>query len=822
MTHLTEKEIREKLDPVCDAFEAALGRGERPMLTDLVLSAAPEIRSPLFTELLAIELEFRTQVGEVPRPAEYESRYPGFTAEIQGLFRKESATQREELLKTSDETGVSPETPSPATDSVMAKTMLAVGSDTVDDADDENASGEVEFRRFLQPSMRTGWLGQLGHYEIETILGRGAFGIVAKALDEKLHRVVAIKLMKPDLAATSPPRQRFLREARTAAAVSHENIVAIYGVEEQPIPYLVMEYVPGQTLQQRMDERGPFEVKDILRIGQQVAAGLAAAHSAKLIHRDIKPSNILLTRGPAERAKISDFGMARAVDDASMTQSGMIAGTPLYMAPEQALGEVLDHRADLFSLGSVLYQMASGRPPFRAANTPAVLKRVCQETPRPLHDVLPGIPGWLETVIFRLLEKQPDDRYQSSQELADLLARCQRELELNGKVTCVGESRRAEESLGFPPVKRTEPKAQRNPIGWLIGSVLAVAAVIGFALWNGGKKTPDLDTSISSNAPISSSPISSSPPEALATKPPETIGSQGRPTEVPNGDPPDSDASPLQDIAELGGRKAEGPKIAADGMALWFHASDDHGAGNRRLVLWQSWRQSTNEPFIAAVRVEDSINNQPDHNVTDVTLSADGLVLSFCRTKIGAGGNSDLWISTRPSGDASWPEPISLGPSVNTEHGEWEPELSPNGLELFFHSSRPSGNGGIDLWVSRRANREAEFGPAENLGPNVNSKDVEGGAALSGDGLTLMFNRFTPTGNGNGSLWRATRNSLDAAFEAPQRVKIALPANDWFFSVCLAASGEELYGIHRSKNGYTLAMSRLKPVGAVAAEKTSR
>ncbi len=254
-------------------------------------------------------------------------------------------------------------------------------------------------------------------------------------------------------------------------------------------------------------------------------------------------------------------------------------------------------------------------------------------------------------------------------------------------------------------------------------------------------------------------------------------------------------------------------------MALWFHAADERDTVNRRLILWQSMRQSTNESFGVPVRVEDSINNQPDHNLTDPTLSADGLVMIFCRTKIGIDGDPDLWMSTRPSSDASWSEPISIGPGVNTEHGEWEPELSPNGLELFFNSSRPSRNGGTDLWVSRRANREAEFGPAENLGPNVNSKDNEGGAALSGDGLTLVFHRSMPT---EMTLWRATRNSLDAAFEAPQRVKISLPANEWFFSVCLTASGEELYGIHRSANGYALAMSRLKPVGAVAAEKTSR
>ncbi|MEZ6091554.1 MAG: serine/threonine-protein kinase, partial [Pirellulaceae bacterium] len=269
---------------------------------------------------------------------------------------------------------------------------------------------------FLQPSSKPDSLGTLGNYEILEAIGQGAFGIVFKAFDPKLHRIVAIKVMNPELATTSPPRKRFLREARTAAAVTHENIVAIHAVEEEPIPYLVMEYIAGPTLGSRMDGSGPLDVKDILKIGQQVAAGLAAAHSVNLIHRDIKPSNILLTEGTVEKAKISDFGLARAVDDASMTQSGMIAGTPMYMAPEQARGETLDHRADLFSLGSVLYQMASGRPPFRAPTTIAVLKRVCEDTPRSLDDVIPETPAWLQTIIFRLLEKNRDDRFQTAQE----------------------------------------------------------------------------------------------------------------------------------------------------------------------------------------------------------------------------------------------------------------------------------------------------------------------------------------------------------------------------------------------------------------------
>ncbi len=229
----------------------------------------------------------------------------------------------------------------------------------------DNPADEIPLG-FLQPPTRPGSLGRLSHYEILEVLGHGAFGTVFKAFDDKLQRVVAIKVMAPELAATSPARKRFLREARALAAIRHEYVVSVYAVEETPIPYLVMGYVPGQTLQKRLDERGPLEVLEVLRLGTQIAEGLAAAHAKDLIHRDIKPGNILLETGIHDRVKITDFGLARAADDASMTQSGMIAGTPMYMAPEQALGHKLDQRADLFSFGSVLYQMVSGRPPFRA------------------------------------------------------------------------------------------------------------------------------------------------------------------------------------------------------------------------------------------------------------------------------------------------------------------------------------------------------------------------------------------------------------------------------------------------------------------------
>ena len=282
---------------------------------------------------------------------------------------------------------------------------------------------------FLEPSDRPDSLGRLGHYEILEVVGRGAFGTVLRAFDEKLQRVVAVKVLAPEMAATSPARKRFLREARTSAQIRHENVVAIYDVEDEPTPYLVMEYIPGKTLQERLDEHGPLALTDVLRLGKQIADGLAAAHEQGLIHRDIKPGNILLEGGMDERVKITDFGLARTADDASLTQSGVIAGTPMYMAPEQAHGHKLDQRADLFSFGSVLYQMLSGRPPFRARNTMAVLKRVTEDAPRPIPEIIPETPAWMCDLIGHLHAKEPDNRYSSAREVSELLAKCAKELE---------------------------------------------------------------------------------------------------------------------------------------------------------------------------------------------------------------------------------------------------------------------------------------------------------------------------------------------------------------------------------------------------------
>jgi hypothetical protein len=273
----------------------------------------------------------------------------------------------------------------------------------------------------LEPSDKPGCLGTLGPYEVQEFLGRGGMGVVLRALDPKLNRVVAIKVLAPELGAQVVSRKRFLREAQAAAAVSHPHVVTIHAVEESKLPYLVMECIVGRTLQQKIDQTGPLKLTEILRIGTQLAEGLAAAHKHGLVHRDIKPANILLENG-VERVKITDFGLARSVDNTDITRTGEVSGTPQFMSPEQAQGQRVDHRSDLFSLGCVLYAMCTGRSPFRGENLAVVVRRICDDTPRPIQDMNPEIPGWLVETVDRLLSKDPACRFQTAAEVAEVLS----------------------------------------------------------------------------------------------------------------------------------------------------------------------------------------------------------------------------------------------------------------------------------------------------------------------------------------------------------------------------------------------------------------
>ncbi len=276
---------------------------------------------------------------------------------------------------------------------------------------------------FLQPCDTPGCLGRLGGYEIQGIVGRGGMGIVLRARDPKLDRLVALKVILPGLVSSPSAISRFMKEAKAIAAVRNDHVVTIHAIHDAgPTPYLVMEYVAGENLQQRIDRDGPLPVDEVVRIGCEIAQGLAAAHHRGVVHRDMKPSNILLD-AETGRARITDFGLAYDVDDSGVTQTGQLAGTPSYMSPEQANGNRGDQRSDLFSLGGVIYAMCTGRPPFRGTTSLATLRLVCEESAVAANELNSQIPPSINRLLDRLLEKDASRRIGTATEVIELLNR---------------------------------------------------------------------------------------------------------------------------------------------------------------------------------------------------------------------------------------------------------------------------------------------------------------------------------------------------------------------------------------------------------------
>jgi len=278
--------------------------------------------------------------------------------------------------------------------------------------------------QLLEPPTHPEMMGRLGRYDVESVIGCGGMGVVLRGFDRELHRPVAIKMILPRWARNGTAKQRFAREARAAAAVLHPNVIAIHGIDESKgVPWFVMPYVAGPSLQELVEEHGPMQETEIVRIGMQIASGLAAAHSQGLVHRDIKPANILVDN-QVNRVVITDFGLARCETDESMTKTGWLAGTLNYMSPEQSRGEDCDAKSDLFSLGGLLYYLATGELPFRADSPMGVLHKIGNEGPRPVRSRNEQVSATLANVIDRLLEKKPQDRFESAAELEELLHGC--------------------------------------------------------------------------------------------------------------------------------------------------------------------------------------------------------------------------------------------------------------------------------------------------------------------------------------------------------------------------------------------------------------
>lgn len=341
-------------------------------------------------------------------------------------------------------------------------------------SDDDSTDQDVEYEpplppidlSFLEAPTHPEMLGRIGRYDVEGLLGRGGMGVVLRAYDSDLQRSVAVKVLAPEWAASETARRRFAREAQAAASVAHDNVIPIYNVEsDAKLPYLVMRYVPGMTLQRWVAHHGPPDAATILRVAGQMAEGLAAAHRRGLVHRDIKPGNVLVGEN-IERVWITDFGLARAADSMTLTRTGVIAGTPHYMSPEQARGEAIDHRSDLFSLGCVLYYLCAGRPPFDAENTLAVLHQIVSKRADSLTEFRDDLPPSLVRLVHQLLHRQVDRRPQDCVAVVDAIADAQSEL-LQGRTA-------------------RRPSALANRPMWLAGAGLVLVtllAVVGVGAW---------------------------------------------------------------------------------------------------------------------------------------------------------------------------------------------------------------------------------------------------------------------------------------------------------------------------------------------------
>jgi eukaryotic-like serine/threonine-protein kinase len=288
---------------------------------------------------------------------------------------------------------------------------------------------------FLQPAQSDDELGRLANYRILKVLGRGGMGIVFMAEDMRLHRIVALKVMLPSIARKAVARDRFLREARATAAIEHDHIVTIYEVhEDNGVPYLAMQFLKGMSVDDWLRAGKSFNVPQVMRIGKEIAKALAAAHACQLIHRDIKPSNIWLDASNKGRVKILDFGLARPTsEETHLTQEGMILGSPAYMSPEQARGQNVDERCDLFSLGCVLYRLCSGRLPFAGRDTMSMLLAIATDEPTPLAALNGELPAGFAELIHQLLAKNPEDRPASAKNVVQAIQDIERDWVSNSR-----------------------------------------------------------------------------------------------------------------------------------------------------------------------------------------------------------------------------------------------------------------------------------------------------------------------------------------------------------------------------------------------------
>ena len=324
---------------------------------------------------------------------------------------------------------------------------------------------------------------QVGRYQVEEHLGGGGMGVVYRARDPELSREVALKFLPPVLATSPEAEERFVREARAAAALGHSSIATIHEIGETDAGrrFIAMAYYEGETLKEKLDREGALPVEKALGYAEQIAEALARAHEAGIVHRDVKPANVMVTE--TGDAKLLDFGLAKAAAETRITETGRRMGTAAYMSPEQAEGQAIDGRTDVWALGVVLYEMLAGERPFRGERKTAVIHSILHEEPEPLREHRSEIPNALEEIVGGCLRKDPDERYDSAATLRDDLH-------------ALASDADALPAGGAPLGGRPRQSRRRRLIGGAVAVLLLLGAAATWMLWPGGGAPSEPDRSV--------------------------------------------------------------------------------------------------------------------------------------------------------------------------------------------------------------------------------------------------------------------------------------------------------------------------------------
>jgi serine/threonine-protein kinase len=396
-----------------------------------------------------------------------------------------------------------------------------------------------------------------GRYRLVEVIGRGGMSTVYRAVDAKLRRTVAVKVLSPALADADPVSlARFEREAQAAAGLAHPSIVAVYDTAvDGDIRFIVMEYVPGHSLDEVLRSDGRLEPAHAVYIAEQVASALAVAHGAGIVHRDIKPGNVMVTDDGA--VKVLDFGIARAVDGSTLTHTSSVVGTAAYMSPEQAAGRRADDRADIYSLGCLLYTMLTGGPPFTGEVSAAVLGQHLHAEPPSPRDANPEVPPALDALVMQMLAKDPDARPQTAFEVRDRLAQV-----LTGAPAALAETAPTGRLAGevAPEIAQTPESASHRGavVAGAVGAVALVAALLALA---GSGSHHAATTSSPATSARSAPPATSAAPTTSTRAPATTTVTTTAPaTTQPSGKskPPGQGGEPPGQAKKQSGKKGGG------------------------------------------------------------------------------------------------------------------------------------------------------------------------------------------------------------------------------------------------------------------------